>query len=104
MTTPQSGQLLTSPMSVGGTDMASGDMFGAATIFDHLYIASGFGYTFASDQGSTGQASYSGYLSFTSSFQNGAQEGIVANYLYKHFQGTITRAALRKVLLGATGK
>jgi len=105
MTTPQSGKLLTSPVSVGGTDMASGDMVGAATIFDHLYTASGFGYTYyASDQGSTGQISYSGYVSYTSSFQNGAQEGIVANFMYKRFQGPITRVAMRKVLLSATGK
>ena len=104
MTTPQSGKLLTSPISVGGTDMASGDMVGAATIFDHLYTATGFGYTYyASNQGSTGPVGYSGFITYTSSFQNGAQEGIVANYMYKRFQGPITRAVMRKVLLSATG-
>ncbi len=104
MTTPQSGQLLTNPVSIRGTDMGLGDTYGAATIFDHLYIPSGFAYTYASDQGSAGSASYSGFITYTSSFQNGAQEGIVANYMYKRFQGTITRAAMRKVLLSATGK
>ncbi|MBV9228282.1 MAG: hypothetical protein JOZ18_03125, partial [Chloroflexi bacterium] len=104
MTAPQSGQLLTDQVSVMGTDMGSGDTYGAAMVFDHLYGVSGFAYTYASDQGSTGAASYSGFITYTSSFQNGAQEGIVANYMYKHFHGTITRAAMRKVLLSATGK
>ena len=104
MTSPQDGQLLTNPASVKGTDMGSGDMYGAAMIFDHLYGVSGFAYTYASDQGSTGSASYSGFITYTSSFQNGAQEGIVANYMYKRVQGPITRAAMRKVLLSATGK
>ncbi|GAC1349617.1 MAG: hypothetical protein NVSMB27_24430 [Ktedonobacteraceae bacterium] len=105
MTTPQSGQLLTSPpLSVTGTDRASGDTLGTATIFDHLYTISGFGYISVSNQSSTGQVSYSGYLSYTSSFQYGTQEGIMAIYLYKTFQGTITHAAMRKVLLSAPGK
>lgn len=104
MTAPQSGQLLTNPVSVMGTDMGAGDTYGAAMVFDHLYGLSCFAYTYASDQGSTGSASYSGFTTYTSSFQNGAQEGIVANFMYKRFHGTITRAVMRKVLLSATGK
>ena len=64
----------------------------------------GFAYTYPSDQASTGIISYDGFIPYTSTFQNGAQEGIVANYMYKHFQGTFTGAAIRKVLLGATGR
>ncbi len=98
ITSPQSGQLVTSPLPVTGTDSASAqEAIGTVMVFDHLYNLVGFGYAIA------GQGTYSNIpIVYSSSFQGGAQEGIVALYAYKRYQGTIIQAVMEKVLLSPT--
>ena len=48
-----------------------------------------------------GKTTYSTTVSYTSSFQGGTQEGIVAVYMYSQADGSIATAAMQKVMLSA---
>lgn len=98
ITTPVKGDRLTSPTTITGKGAAFEGEIGRAFILDHLYTTIGQ----AQVKGSpSGMVSYSTPISFTSTFHDGTQEGIVAVFTYSYADGSIATATLQKVMLSA---
>jgi len=95
ITSPQSGQALTSPIVVEGTNTAFTGKIMIIRILDHLH--NDIGHATVSP---AGQPNFSSSVPFTSSFQGG-QEGIVALYAY-NANGSVATVVMVKVLLGAS--
>ncbi len=75
ITSPQSRDRLTSPVTVTGTGHAFEAVIGTVAVLDHLYTDIGH----ASARGATGNGNttFSTNVSYTSTFKGGSQEGIV---------------------------
>lgn len=97
ITSPQSRDLLSSPVTVSGTGNAFEGVVGKVVVLDHLYTTIGQ----ASAKGATGMGSttFSTSVSFTSTFQNGHEEGILALFSSSNVNGAITGAVMMKELL-----
>jgi hypothetical protein len=95
ITSPQSGQGLTSPIVVEGTNTAYTGKVMTIRVLDHLNTDIGH-----ATISSNGQANFSSSVPFASSF-SGGQEGIVALYI-SNANGSITAVVMVKVLLGAS--
>jgi len=93
---PQSGQPLTSPIMVEGTDSAFTGKIMTIRVLDHLHIDIGH-----ANVSPGGQATFSSSVPYTSSFQGGGQEGIVALYAY-NTNGSVAAVVMEKVLLGTS--
>jgi hypothetical protein len=93
ITSPPNRDLLSSPVTVNGTDNTSNGATGRVTVLDHLYTQVGQ----ANTPGSS--TAFSTPVSFTSSFQNGHEEGILALYNISNANGTIAGAVMMKELL-----
>lgn len=97
ITAPQSRDLLNSPVTVNGTGNAFEGIVGRVVVLDHLYSDIGH----ASVKGATGMGNttFSTPLSFTPTFQNGHEEGILALYAISNANGSIAGAVMMKELL-----
>ena len=97
ITSPQSRDLLSSPVTVSGTGSAFEGVVGKVVVLDHLYTTIGQ----ASAKGATGMGSttFSTSVSFTPTFQNGNEEGILALYAISNANGSIAGAVMMKELL-----
>jgi len=97
ITSPQSRDLLSSPVTVSGTGSAFEGVIGKVVVLDHLYTTIGQ----ASAKGATGMGNttFSTPVTFTSTFQNGNEEGILALYSYSNANGAIAGAVMMKELL-----
>lgn len=96
--TPVKGDQLTSPTTIAGTGSAFEGVIGRAFVLDHLYTTIG---QVQVPGASNGKTTYRTTISYTSSFQGGTQEGIVAIFMYSQADGSIATAAMQKVMLRA---
>ncbi len=97
LTTPQTTQPLTSPITVEGSGTAVGGTIGTVTILDHQYTD--IGHSQVRGTNTAGQTSFKSQISYTPSFHAGAQEGIIALYAYS--DNSIVGVVMVKELLGA---
>jgi Immunoglobulin-like domain of bacterial spore germination len=94
--TPVKGDRLTSPTTIKGNGSAFDGVIGRAFVLDHLSTTIGQAQVVGAFNGKT---TYSTPVSYTSSFHGGTQEGIVIVYMYSQADGSITTAAMQKVML-----
>jgi hypothetical protein len=94
------GDRLSSPVTITGTGVASGSFIGTMTVFDHLYTD--IGDMDVVGDNPTGKTTFSSYLTYTSSYQTGVQEGVLAFYVINFDSNSIETAVMRKVLLSPT--
>lgn len=95
---PGKWEMLTSPVTVKGTGSAFEGDVGTVFVLDHLYNEIG------RTQGvpaSSGNTSFTATVPYTSTFQQGVQEGVLAYYTYSQADGAIAGAILQKVLIAA---
>src|SRR6266849_2421663 len=97
ITSPQSGQVLTSPTVVEGTDTDFTGKIMTIKVLDHVHAD--IGHATVTMPGNNGTMSFSSSVPYTASFQGGGQEGIVALYAY-NANGSIAAVTMMKVLLG----
>ena len=98
ITTPQSRDILASPVKVTGTGNAFEGVIGTVDILDHLYTTIGH----ANVTGATGNGNttFSTNVSYNSTFKGGKQEGIVVLYAANNAGSSIGAAVMVKELLG----
>lgn len=100
ITTPVKGDRLSSPVTISGTGSAFEGVIGQAFVLDHLYTA--IGQVQVQVLGaSNGKTTYRASVSYTSSFQDGTQEGIVIVFMHSRADGSIATAAMQKIMLSA---
>jgi hypothetical protein len=98
LTSPQSAQQLTSPVQVRGVDPAFAGKSNSIIVFDHDRTE--IGQATITQASGTGQNALATSLSYSSSFQGEAQEGIIALYAYTG-DHIVAGVAMVKVLLSA---
>ncbi len=97
--TPVKGDRLTSPVTITGTGSAFEGVVGQAFVLDHLYSTIGQAQVLGAM--GMGETTYSTAINYTSSFQDGVQEGIVFVRMDSPVDGFIATAAMQKVILSA---
>jgi hypothetical protein len=99
LTTPVADDRISSPVKVAGKGKAFEAVIGKVIVLDHTYTDIGD----VQAQGATGMGdtTFTASVSYTPTFKNGAEEGIVALYSYSNADGTISGAAMHKVLIGS---
>ena len=97
ITSPQSRDLLSSPVTVTGTGSAFEGVIGTVMVLDHLYTDIGH----ASAKGAIGMGSttFSTAISFKSSVPNSTEEGVLVLYAISNADGSIASAVMVKELL-----
>ena len=97
ITTPQSRDILTSPVKVTGTGNAFEGVIGSIDILDHLYTPIGH----ANVTGATGNGNttFLTNVTYHSTFKGGNQEGIVVLYAANNAGSSIAAAVMVKELL-----
>lgn len=98
ITSPQSMQRLTSPINVAGINEAYSGKRMTIKVLDHFYTD--IGHATVAALSVYRQGSFSASVPYTSSFQGGTQEGIVALYVYNG-DGSVGATVMVKVLLNA---
>jgi len=96
VTSPQSGQQTASPLKVAGTSKALTGKLTMITVLDHNHAD--IGHSTVIKTGTNKTTAFSSSVPYTSSFLDGAQEGILALYVYNTSDAIIT-VAMVKVLL-----
>src|SRR6266851_48676 len=96
ITSPKSGQQTTSPLMVAGTSKALTGKLTKITVLDHNHADIGLGTVIKAGTNKT--MTFSSSVPYASSFLDGAQEGILALYVY-NTSGAIITVAMVKVLL-----
>jgi Immunoglobulin-like domain of bacterial spore germination len=97
ITSPQNRDLLSNPVMVTGTGSAFEGVIGNVVVLDHLY--NDIGHANAKGATGMGNTTFSTSVSFTSSFQNGHEEGILALFAYSNANSSIAGAVMTKQLL-----
>jgi hypothetical protein len=97
ITTPQSRDILTSPVKVTGTGNAFEGVIGSIDILDHLYIP--IGHTNVTGATGNGSTTFSTNVTYNSTFKGGKQEGIVVLYAANNAGSSIAAAVMVKELL-----
>jgi hypothetical protein len=95
ITTPQSRDILTSPVTVTGTGATSAGTTSAVTILDHTY--SDIGHVTA--QVAKGNAKFSVTVPYVSTFKTGMQDAIVALFATNGAGNTIAAVVMVKELV-----
>ena len=99
ITSPKSGQQTTSPLMVAGTGKALTGKLTKITVLDHNHADIGQDVAPRFIEGRANEpVAFSSSVPYTSSFPDGAQEGILALYVY-NTSGVIITVAMVKVLL-----
>jgi len=97
ITAPPARNLLTSPTTVTGTGNAFEGKIGRVFVLDHLYTD--IGQADANGATGNGNTTFSANVSFTSTFKNGSEEGVLVLYSYSNTNGSISGAIMVKELL-----
>jgi immunoglobulin-like protein involved in spore germination len=97
ISSPQSRDILTSPVKVIGRGNAFEGVIGTLTILDHLYTDMGH----ANVKGATGNGNttFSTSVTYSSTFKSGSQEGIVVLYAANNAGSGPAAAVMVKELL-----
>jgi len=98
ITTPQSRDILTSPMNVAGTGNAFEGVIGTVDVLDHVYTP--IGHAQVTGATSNGNTTFSTMVSYDSTFKGGKQDGIVVLYAANNAGSSIGAAVMIKELLG----
>ena len=99
LSTPIVRDRISSPVKVSGKGKAFEAVIGKVSVLDHTYTD--IGNAQAKGAAGMGDTTFSTNVSYTSTFQNGAQDGIVVLYSYSNVDGSIASAFMRKVLISA---
>lgn len=97
ITAPPARNLLTSPTTVTGTGSAFEGKIGRVFVLDHLYTD--IGHADANGATGNGTTTFSTNVSFTPTFKNGNEEGVLVLYSYSNANGSISGAIMVKELL-----
>jgi hypothetical protein len=97
ITTPQSRDILTSPVNVTGTGNAFEGVIGTVDILDHLYTP--IGHAHVTGAIGNGKTTFSSKVMYNSTFKGGKQEGIVVLYAANNAGSSIGAAVMIKELL-----
>src|SRR6266446_198266 len=98
ITAPIERDKLSSPVTVTGTGNAFEGQIGTVTVLDHLYTD--IGHAVANGAIGNGMTTFSAPVTYHSTFQRGAEEGVVVLYFYSNANGSIASAVMIKALLG----
>jgi len=98
ITTPQSRDILASPMNVTGTGNAFEGVIGTIDILDHVYTS--IGHANVTGVKGNGNTTFSTVVSYNSTFKGGKQDGIVILYAANNAGSSIGAAVMIKELLG----
>jgi Immunoglobulin-like domain of bacterial spore germination len=98
ITSPKERNRLSSPTAVAGSGNAFEGVIGRVFVLDHLYTNIGQ----ADARGATGNGNttFSTTVSYTSTFKNGTEEGVLVLYSYSNANGSIAGAVMIKEMLG----
>ncbi len=97
ITAPHNGDHVNSPVMVTGRGNAFEGKVGTVMVLDHLYNE--IGRADAIGTIGNGPAQFSANVSYNASFRTGAQEGIIALYVYSNADGSIAGAVMLKELI-----
>jgi immunoglobulin-like protein involved in spore germination len=97
ITTPQSRDILTSPVKVTGTGNAFEGVIGTINILDHAYTT--IGHAHVTGATGNGNTTFSTNVTYNSTFKGGKQEGIVVLYGANNAGSSIAAAVMIKELL-----
>ncbi len=98
ITTPQSRDILTSPMNVTGTGNAFEGVIGTIDVLDHVYTP--IGHAQVTGATGNGNTTFSTVVSYNSTFKDGKQDGIVVLYAANNAGSATGTAVMIKELLG----
>jgi hypothetical protein len=98
ITSPQSRDILSSPVNVTGTGNAFEGVIGTVDVLDHLYTPIGHAHV-ASAIGN-GNSTFSTKVSYTTTFKGGNQDGLVVLYATNNAGSSNGAAVMVKELLG----
>ena len=98
ITTPQSRDILTSPMNVTGTGNAFEGVIGTIDVLDHVYTP--IGHAQVTGATGNGNTTFSTVVSYNSTFKGGKQDGIVVLYAANNAGSATGTAVMIKELLG----
>ena len=99
ITEPRRGSQITSPVTVKGSGNAFEGKIGVVFVLDHL--STDIGHADAIGATGNGPTTFSTKVTYTSSFQNGNQEGLLVLFSYSNADGSIAATYMEKVLIGA---
>nr|BBH90564.1 hypothetical protein KTC_53150 [Thermosporothrix sp. COM3] len=97
ITTPGSGDRVSSPATVAGKGRAFEAVIGEIKVLDHT--AATIGQAQARGKDGMGETTFTTQVSYQSPFKNGAQEGLIGLFTTSNADGSIAGVALVKVLL-----
>lgn len=92
ITAPAAGAQLSSPFNATGTGSASGGVIGQLTVMDHLYNTIG-------QVQIKGQTTFNANASYSSTFSNGHEEGVLALMAISQADGSVSGVVMQKELL-----
>ena len=98
ITTPQSRDILASPVNVTGTGNAFEGVIGTVDVLDHLYTS--IGHAHATGAIGNGNTTFSTVVAYNSTFKGGKQEGVVVLYAENNAGSSNGVAVMIKELLG----
>lgn len=98
ITSPQSRDILASPIHVTGTGNAFERVIGTIAVLDHLYTPIGHAHVTGST--GNGNTTFSTVVSYTSTFKGGKQDGLVVLYAANNAGSSNGAAVMVKELLG----
>jgi uncharacterized lipoprotein YmbA len=98
ITSPQSRDVLSSPVKVTGTGNAFESVIGRVDVLDHLYTS--IGHASVTGAIGNGNTTFSTNVIYTSTFKGGTQEGIVVLYAANNAGSSKGAAVMIKELLG----
>lgn len=98
ITSPQSRDILSSPVNVAGTGYASEGVIGTVDVLDHLYTP--IGHAQVKSSTGNGNSTFSTVVSYTTTFKGGNQDGLVVLYAANNAGSSNGAAVMVKELLG----
>jgi len=98
ITSPQSRDILSSPVNVAGTGYAFEGVIGTVDVLDHLYTPIGDAHVTSAT--GNGNSTFSTVVSYTTTFKGGKQEGLVVLYAANNAGSSKGTAVMIKELLG----
>jgi hypothetical protein len=98
ITSPQSRDILASPIHVTGTGNAFERVIGTIAVLDHLYTS--IGHARVTSATGNGNSTFSTVVSYTTTFKGGNQDGLVVLYAANNAGSSNGAAVMVKELLG----
>ena len=98
ITSPQSRDILSSPVNVAGTGDAFKGVIGTVDVLDHLYTP--IGHARVTSATGNGNSTFSTVVSYTTTFKGGKQDGLVVLYAANNAGSSNGAAVMVKELLG----